>query len=158
MMQALANLKGAQPVEMPSVLSRLVGSELKDWQRERWTWKALLLRDKALTDGAKLLAVVLCDTFANHATGFCNPSVGTLAEALGKKDRAIQRALSELRDSHWLAVKEARGRGHTSKFLFLIGPDPAAFFREAGTGTMNLEGRRPLLGSPSIGWPVSSSR
>ena len=86
-----------------------------------------MFRDASISDGAKLLATCFCDTFAHHKTGFCNPTVATLGEALGKSDRAIQRALVELGKAGWIEVEHARGRGKTSHILFLTGDDPAAF-------------------------------
>jgi hypothetical protein len=98
----------------------------REWGRLRWTWKRAACRDPELSDGAKLLAVTLCDTFAHHETGFCNPRVETIAEALGKSDRAIQRALAELRSGGWIAVRHL-GRGKTSQIAFLNGGHPEAF-------------------------------
>lgn len=97
------------------------------WSQARWTWKRAACRDTVLSDGAKLLAVTLCDTFAHHETGFCNPRIDTIAEALGKSDRAVQRALAELRAAGWIDIRHGRGRGKTSQILFLSGGDPAAF-------------------------------
>lgn len=99
----------------------------REWGRLRWTWKRAACRDPELSDGAKLLAVTLCDTFAHHETGFCNPRVETIAEALGKSDRAIQRALAELREARWIDVRHGRGRGKTSQIVFLNGGDPETF-------------------------------
>ncbi|WP_212710202.1 helix-turn-helix domain-containing protein [Rhodobacter sp. JA431] len=84
-------------------------------------------RDAGLSDAAKVLAAALCDDFAHHETGFCNPSLETLAEAVGKSVRTVQRALAELRAAGWIEVSEAHGRGRCNEFGFLKGANPDAF-------------------------------
>lgn len=97
------------------------------WSRARWDWKRAVRKDRSLSDGAKLLAAALCDDFAHHETGFCNPAVETLADALGKSARQVQRALAELRDEQWIAIRYAEGRGKRSDISFLSGQGEAAF-------------------------------
>ena len=100
---------------------------ISDWNKDRWIWKRAVKIDARLSDPAKLLAVTLCDDFAHHETGFCNPSIGTLAGALGKSDRSVQRALSELRNAGWIEVQRGNGRGNSSKIIFLKGDAPFTF-------------------------------
>ncbi len=97
------------------------------WKNSRWAWKDAVCRAADLTDGAKLLAVRIVDSFAHHETAFCNPSIETMAEALGKSGRSIQRALVELQAAGWIRVDHAKGRGRTSKISFLTGPCATAF-------------------------------
>lgn len=94
---------------------------MDNWNTERWTWKRAVRQDGRLSDAAKLLAVSLCDDFAHHKTGYCNPSVGKVATALGKSDRAVQRAIKDLLRTGWIGVKYARGRGRSSEITFLKG-------------------------------------
>ena len=101
---------------------------LSDWKNNRWDWKRAVRRDARLSDGAKVLAAALCDDFARHETGFCNPSIGTLAKALGKSDRSVQRALAELRKFSWCAVIYAIGRGRQSEILFQTGDGIVSVF------------------------------
>lgn len=97
------------------------------WANTRWNWKRGVRQDARLTDAAKVLAAALCDDWANHETGFCNPSISTLAESLGKSERSIQRSIAALRDAGWLNTI-VRGRGDRgggrvaqgSEFLFLM--------------------------------------
>lgn len=100
---------------------------IANWQDDRWTWKRAVRRDGRLSDGAKVLAAALCDDFAHRETGFCNPAVATLAAAVGKKVRAVQYALAELRDRQWLEVGPAMGRGNTSEIHFLTGDGSVPF-------------------------------
>lgn len=94
-----------------------------------WPWKKQAWSDRRLTDSAKLLATCLCDDFAHHDTGFCGPSVQTLADALGVSVRTIQRALAHLVAAGWITIREGRGRGRHSEILFGKGADLAAFGR-----------------------------
>lgn len=96
-------------------------SRVRDWNRQRWAWKRSLLRDRRLSDGAKLLAVTLCDSYANHSTALCTPGLPALAEALGRSERAIQRALAELRRCGWIVTEEGRGRGRRMSVKFTEG-------------------------------------
>jgi len=91
------------------------------WTLARWDWKRAVRKDRTLSDAAKLLAAALCDDFAHHETAFCNPTVETLADALGKTVRPVQRALAELRDAQWITIKYAEGRGKKSEISFLGG-------------------------------------
>lgn len=100
---------------------------MRDWNRERWHWKRAVRKDTRLSDAAKLLAVALCDDFAHHETAFCNPEVGTIAEALGKSDRSVQRAIQELRKAEWIVVQYARGRGRSSQISFKKGDGTVEF-------------------------------
>lgn len=104
-----------------------MANPVTDWGNSRWAWKKAVRSDSRLSDAAKVLAAALCDDFAHHETGFCNPHVGTLATALAKSDRAIQRALAELRKVGWIDTLQHPGRGKTSQILFLKGDGAVAF-------------------------------
>lgn len=103
------------------------------WSDTRWDWKRGVRQDDRLPDAAKVLAAALCDDWANHNTGFCNPSVATLARALGKAERSVQRSIAALKAAGWLETV-VRGRGDRgghgkgeqgSEFVFLMA-DPRA--------------------------------
>jgi len=98
------------------------------WSDTRWAWKRGVRQDASLSDAAKVLAAALCDDWANHESGFCNPSVATLAKSLGKAERSIQRAIAALKAAGWLDTV-VRGRGDRggngkgdqgSEFVFLM--------------------------------------
>lgn len=98
------------------------------WSDTRWAWKRGVRQDASLPDAAKVLAAALCDDWANHESGFCNPSVATLAKSLGKAERSIQRAIAALKAAGWLDTV-VRGRGDRggngkgdqgSEFVFLM--------------------------------------
>ncbi len=96
------------------------------WKLARWEWKNAVCEDRNLSDAAKLLACRLCDRFAHHETAFCNPTVQTLADALGKSVRSVQTALAELRGAQWIVIQYAKGRGKSSEISFLSGHGKAA--------------------------------
>lgn len=130
------NIKTISPKDQNSALTKFQGLRphgsksfggVSDWKNARWSWKDAVCRAADLTDGAKLLAVRIVDSFAHHETAFCNPSIETMAEALGKSGRSVQRALVELQAAGWIRVEYAKGRGRTSKIAFLTGPCAAAF-------------------------------
>jgi len=100
---------------------------LDNWARNRWTWKRAARRDPRLSDCAKVLAAALCDDFAHHETAYCAPRIATLAEALAKSDRSVQRALSELRQAGWIAIRSGGGRGVSSEITFEKGDGTVAF-------------------------------
>lgn len=79
------------------------------------------MKDHRLSDGAKLVAVVLCDTFANSKTALCYPGVKTLAETLGKSERSIRRALAELREAGWIVTEAGRRPHDRQGFIFTKG-------------------------------------
>ncbi len=103
---------------------------MHNWNCERWNWKRAVRRDARLSDAAKLLATALCDDFAHHETAFCNPKVGTMARALGKANRSIQRAIMELKKAGWISVRYARGRGRSSQISFSKGDGTVAYESE----------------------------
>jgi hypothetical protein len=100
---------------------------ITDWKTDRFQWNRLIRKDDRLSDAAKLLATALCYDFAHHETGFCNPSVDTIADAVGKSPRAVQRALAELRGLSWITIRHGHGRGNRNEILFLKGDGTVAF-------------------------------
>lgn len=113
---------------MANVTSITVARRHVQWSDTRWAWKRGVRQDASLSDAAKVLAAALCDDWANHDSGFCNPSVATLAKALGKAERSIQRSIAALKAAGWLDTV-VRGRGDRggngkgdqgSEFVFLM--------------------------------------
>ncbi len=100
---------------------------MTDWKTARFAWARAVRKDARLSDGAKLLADVLCYDFGFNESGVCNPSIDTLAQAIGKSDRAVQRALAELRAAAWINVRHCHGRGKRSEIHFLKGDGTVAF-------------------------------
>jgi hypothetical protein len=132
--------------------------QLKNWSRERWTWKREVRRDARLSDAAKVLAACLCDDFAHHETGFCAPGIAALAEALGKKPRAIHYALSELKTFGWLSVIERRGRGHKSEITFLKGASDMSFDAQKKVQRIaDFAGEKVQQAAPFIGEKVQDT-
>lgn len=105
----------------------VTSSAVGNWAADRWNWKRAVRRDARLSDAAKVLAAALCDDFAHHETGFCNPLIETLADALAKSPRSVQRALAELKDAMWIAVPEVKGRGRKNEIAFLKGDGVVTF-------------------------------
>ena len=110
------------------------------WKLGRWDWKRAVRADRGLSDAGKVLAAALCDDFAHYETAFCNPSVQTLADALGKDPRSISRALAELRKAQWITIRVAVGRGKTSEISFLSGHGEAAMNASEKVKTMSSVG------------------
>lgn len=125
---------------MSNVTSINVARRVVNWEDTRWAWKRGVRGDKRLPDAAKVLAATLCDDFANHGSGFCNPAIRTLAESLGKSERSIQRCIAALKQAGWLdTVVRGRGDrgGHSrskgnqgSEFVFLMGAEKAGIQAE----------------------------
>jgi DNA-binding transcriptional ArsR family regulator len=77
----------------------------------RFAWKKALSKDPYLSGGAKLLAVLLCDTYVNKNTGLFWPKNETMAQDLSKSVRTVQRHLRELEDVGYIRmVKKPRKR------------------------------------------------
>ena len=70
------------------------------------------------SDGTKLLAVCLCDTFVGKSTGRCWPNNKTIAKAMGKSKRSVQRNLAVLHGGGWITYVTVRGRRRTIQISF----------------------------------------
>lgn len=135
---------------MGNVTPISIARRVVSWRDTRWDWKRGVREDARLTDAAKVLAAALCDDWANCDTGFCNPSIKTLASALGKSERSIQRSIAALKDAGWVDTI-VRGRGDRggrggergeqgSEFVFLI----------AGESTAAKTDNRPVHSSEKV--------
>lgn len=79
----------------------------------------------AISAVAFRVAVRLLDHL-NKKTGRCFPSVGTLAEAVGKSARTVRRALAELRAAGFISVKRVplKSNRYTFHFDKILGESP----------------------------------
>lgn len=93
---------------------------LKNWRQRRWNWKRAVRQDQSISDAAKVLAAALCDDFAHHETGYCIPGTDTLAEALGKDRRSVQRAMRQLREAGWIVTEHRRGSKDAARIFFAM--------------------------------------
>lgn len=94
---------------------------MDNWTKDRWAWKRAAIADKLLSAPAKILARALVDNWANGKTGFCNPKVQTMADALGKDVRSIQRALASLENNGWITVRhQGRAKSSVITFVFIV--------------------------------------
>ena len=79
-------------------------------------WLQQLSCDAELSDCAKCVALHLATTYMNGHTGKAWPSYQTLATALGKSVKTIQRAIKELESRAWLEVRRGNGVGHNTEY------------------------------------------
>lgn len=107
--------------------AEIAARAVADWKADRFLWNRLVRKDARVSDAAKLVATALCYDFAHHETGFCNPSVETIANAVGKSPRAVQRALAELRSLSWITIRHGHGRGNRNEILFMEGDGSLTF-------------------------------
>lgn len=75
-------------------------------------------RDTRLGAMAKLIGMTLCDDFAHHETGRCDPFLATLSEALGTSKDSVKRGLADLERYGWIERIKGRGRGRPSSIKF----------------------------------------
>lgn len=88
------------------------------WNKARFEWKERIRRSTLLSGTAKLLAVCLCDQYVNKTTGRCWPHNKTIAEAIGKSERTVQRGLAELHQGGWIVYPRVRHRRRVIEITF----------------------------------------
>ena len=90
-------------------------------QKYAFLWR--LMTDAALSASAKVVATTLLLKFHNTKTGRCNPSIGAIAEAIGRRRRTIFPAIAELKDAGWITVESTGGgsSSNTNHFDFDFG-------------------------------------
>ena len=64
-------------------------------------------------NGEALRTLILISTYADGKTGECHPSNALLGKVLGKCDRAIRKAVSEIESSGFVSIHHGGGRGRT---------------------------------------------
>jgi hypothetical protein len=79
-----------------------------------------ILADEEISASAKTVATALLLKFQNTKTGRCNPSIASIATAVGRQRRAIFLSIDELRTRGWLVVEGSKGGapGTTNSFKF----------------------------------------
>lgn len=84
----------------------------------RFIWKADIIASADLSQGAKVLAACLCDSFVNRDTGRCWPKDDTLSSRIGKSPRCVQRYLNELKGAGWLQPVKQKGARRAYQICF----------------------------------------
>ncbi|QDM22211.1 hypothetical protein FIU28_14395 [Tardiphaga sp. vice154] len=79
-----------------------------------------ILEDAEISASAKTVATALLFKFQNTKTGRCNPSVASIATAVGRQRRAVFPSIEELKNRGWLIVEGSKGGapGTTNSFRF----------------------------------------
>lgn len=88
------------------------------WKTRRYAWKKQISNALSLNRGAAVLAMYLCDNYANHKTACCWPSNKTLADNLKVDVRSIQRWLRDLRIGGWVSPVNIRGHRRAIQLTF----------------------------------------
>ncbi|MBO9422336.1 helix-turn-helix domain-containing protein [Labrenzia sp. R4_2] len=81
-------------------------------------WIGKVGRDRNLTDGDKVVAVVFLKFFFS-VTGIAWPNIDTLAQETGKSPRTVIRAIHALEREGYIEVDRNRGRGRNNQYVFV---------------------------------------
>jgi hypothetical protein len=104
-----------------------------------------IMADPALSSTPKLVADALLLTFRNNTTGLCNPSLNTIALAVGRCKRTVIEAIKELKAGNdpWLIVRSTGGgsKNNTNNYEF----------RLKGTGAIHCTGEEDCTGEENVG-------
>lgn len=73
-------------------------------------WISLLSRDSDLTETARLVGIYIVSTHHNNRLGRAWPSYKTIATAIGRTTKTVQRAVDDLRARGWFDVVPGIGR------------------------------------------------
>ena len=79
-------------------------------------WLQLLSCDQNLTDTARSVALYIVTTHINGHTEKAWPSHSTIANAMGKSVKTIQRAVSKLELAGWFKVVRGNGVGQSTQY------------------------------------------
>lgn len=90
--------------------------ELPSFKEIQLQWLGNLYADNHLSDNAMRVATYIALKHINRATGTAWPSYQTLAKALGKSVKTIQRAIHELEEANWFTVKRGNGLTHNTQY------------------------------------------
>jgi helix-turn-helix protein len=79
-----------------------------------------MFADTVLSFTGKVVATTLLLKFHNTKTGQCNPSIATIAKAIGRGRRTTFYAITELKETGWITVKSTGGGSsrNTDQFDF----------------------------------------
>lgn len=90
-------------------------SNIRPFNKIKLQWLALLSQDKSLSSTAIQVALYIITVHYNQDRGKAWPSYSTIAQAVGKNTKTVQRAIKEL-EINWLFVKRGNGLGHSTEF------------------------------------------
>jgi hypothetical protein len=88
--------------------------------RDKFFYLYAAMADPDLSAVAKVVLVALVLKFRNNRTSQCNPSMATIAQAVGRDRRNVITAVAALRARGWLTVVSTKGGSarNTNKFVF----------------------------------------
>jgi len=81
----------------------------------KFQWLSLICQDNRLSPTAITVAVYIVTTHYNPEKECAWPSFKTIANAIHKNVKTVQRAIKEL-EIHWFDVKRGNGHGHSTTF------------------------------------------
>lgn len=81
----------------------------------KFQWLSLICQDSRLSTTAITVAVYIVTTHYNPEKECAWPSFKTVANAIDKNVKTVQRAIKEL-EIHWFDVKRGNGHGHSTTF------------------------------------------
>ena len=116
------------------------------WQKRRYHWKKELTRCQHLSRGAKWLASILCDNYANYKTACCYPSNDTLAGLMNLSVRTVQRDLEELKRGQWTKQVRLKNRRRSLQLVF-----PPYVKDDSEHDTRHRYGMTPMTRKPDTG-------
>jgi len=90
-------------------------SETRPFNEIKLQWLSLLTQDKNLSTTAIAIAVYIVTTHYNSERNCAWPSYQTIADATGRNEKTVQRAVREL-EAYWFTVKRGNGLGHSTEF------------------------------------------
>ena len=91
------------------------------WKSVRHDWKRIVARSQNLSQGAKYLARILCDEYANFRTGCCWPKNQTLAKLVDKDVRSVQRYIAELKRHRFITEVQMDGQRRALQLVLPAG-------------------------------------
>jgi hypothetical protein len=84
---------------------------------EHFRWMETVLADPALTFAQKAILTRLV-LYLNLKSGRCDPSIQSIAAAVGVQERAVQMAITTAQALGLLTRREGGGRSRTNKYIF----------------------------------------
>ena len=94
-----------------------------EWNRDRWQWMHAVMASPDLNSTAKLIAVILAQTYATNESAECYPGLSKLMATISAPKRTVMKALADLAAAEWIVVlgKSARGRPAAHVFRRPVG-------------------------------------
>lgn len=91
-------------------------TERRPFRDVKLQWLQQLSCDGDLSDSARSVALYIVTTHMNGHTEKAWPSYQTIADAMSKSVKTIQRAVKELEDKDWFQVRRGNGVGHNTEY------------------------------------------